>query len=254
MRSKWEHIFTESAADEDVRHWLASLGRIMQEVFTCFTEPFPERYLLRESDPVDFLAHILSSINLHPPGNQQNRPCFNYYHGLRVAVRNMYLYAAGKDVPDFSYVFDFIDPLSIATRKLSLFILSSPETLSMEKVLETLVSPRFAQAYVAYNARHRIEKSFSFYRAGSSSETAVITPPVLAAVGNVAYTYVIKLIKTGKLQAIKKEDSRWWFIPVADAVNWLLSRRDCPDWVKRLVQGRDALAQDLSATNVSSIR
>lgn len=233
----WNDLLTDTAAEEDAKKWFKSLGLIFTKIYFYFAEPF-RHYLfpvLERIEHEELFKRVLSVVNLYPyPGVNfiEEKPQFNSLEMLIYTLRQMYSYVRGEDIRKPHLIDATITNYCIATRLLAPVILSTPE-LETDKLFEKLVSPRFFYALKMFYARRRFEYALKFKFKGVESMGTVDTV-TLSELGGVSYPYIIKLIKTGKLKAKKAENGKHWEIDIIDAVEWLLTRPNCPNWLKKL--------------------
>lgn len=240
----WDWEFTEGAAIEDTKRWFQSLGKIFKDIYFRLAEPFRDSIfpIIESMSPEEIFQRVLSVVYLYPSPvikQEENTPLFNSFEYMWHIVRDMYFYARGDDIPNANTVSVAISYYCIVTRKLAAFRLSPPE-MESDKVFTTLISPRFTRALNLFTARYTVENAFHQYLSGVDTIVASINPATLALLGNVAYTYIIKLIRIGKISAFKEKNTKAWLIPIMEAVEWLLTRSDCPPWLKNLVENSTA--------------
>jgi len=249
-----EELLTPEAAQEDTELWIDYFGRCVQEVYQYFSEPVRDMYwqFLDQTSPKQILRYFLSAVNLDPineKGDQEKRylkddlnnnyPVFGILENLKIVVQSMYAYARGENISDgaINYASEVISWYVQLTEKLS-----PMQALGMrrgEEALENFISPRFAYAYKMFRIRLHLTHLMIVPTSGNG-----ISPPDLATVAGVAYTYIIKLIKTKKLTAYKSELSKNWIIPGKDAINWLTARPNCPKWVHQLLEIKPIRIED----------
>jgi len=231
-------MLTNEAAVEDANKWFISFGQLFREVYFRLAEPFRDSLFplyLEDAKPEEIFQRVLATINLYPHPNiapLEDIPVFDTLKYLKYVLIEMYNYTRGEDISDLSRIDITLTHYCIATRNLASFKFL-PTELETDKVLESLISPRFAQALKMFRARITIESALNLTRKDIRTH---MDPTTLAILGGVAYTYIIKLIKTGKLSAWKEKNSKFWHIPVIDAVEWLLTRPNCPIWLKRYLK------------------
>ncbi|MEW6727069.1 MAG: hypothetical protein AB1327_08950 [Bacillota bacterium] len=240
------------AAKEDAEKLVQAFGQIFREALLELAEPFREFvYPWLDYVPADDLfCRILASVGLGVHQDIDPRLLgmdfqFDLPAYIKVVLPHIYQYAAGqeekplpeRDATSFTRILSVLRKLGPV--KYPLFT-SRPGREFEMGLYNDLVSPRFGFAVSHFTARRRFEVAYTFRSVFPWPKAGTVSPRSLAVVANVSYSYIMKLIKTGKLRAVKLEPISVWEIPIEDAVKWLCSRKDAenlPNWLKRLCRG-----------------
>lgn len=252
MSKGWADLLTDDAALEDTHRWFASFGQIFKNIYLRLGEPF--RYFIfpymDKIQPEEMFQRVLSVANLYPHHKNNNQlefsisnevniepPVFDSFNNLYQSIKCVYSYARGDlDVYYYNNTDYTIKNYCYVIKQMSSFHITLSELdKTSNKILETLISPRFVYALNMYNARKDIEGAYNM-RIEENDFNASITPTTLATIGNVSYQYIIKLIKTHKLNAWKEKGTNFWEIALDDSLKWLLSRPNPPEWIKKLTK------------------
>lgn len=262
MWKNWEEQLTPQAAEEDAEKFITSLADVFREMWIYyFLEPTDLRGLysrarqkIEQLSPEDLLDQMFHAfgIRVHTVELMKN------------AVRKVYAYARGEDVEGIGLADELVtywgralwklymafDP--IEGSKINFPSFSKIEiSVQSQEIFAKTVSPRFMHALRMYQLRRHVisalyllqwddiqeQKQNRVAEQSAFLDMVSIDPASLAFLANVSYPYIIKLIRKRKLPAYKKEDSKFWLIPIPAALKFASSRPDCPEWVKRLAGG-----------------
>lgn len=264
MWKHWEPLLTEEAAREDAERFTTSLARILREVIVYYML-FPSdihflyrhrKEQLEQLSEKDFLNAIFHAMGV----------MIDAFELLKFSLRKIYAYASGaeeNDKEEIDSAGELVDMWGMMLWKLymvfdphqSTYIdFTSPVVeinIQTQEVFAKTVSLRFMHALRMYRLRRRIEKAVAFLREHRYLQERstlfqnfqenpglipmlTISPSSLAFLANVSYPYITKLIREQKLHAYKQPDSRFWAIPVREAIAFAVNRDDCPGWLKRL--------------------
>ena len=222
-------LLTTEAAREDTNLWLQHLGKCVRNAYYDFC--WYDKIMLGYLDyipPEELLKRFLAAANLYPlphlNAKDNYEPLIDVIKPLYMAVESMYAYSSGNNITNNSFIDEILLYYIQITEKLS--PLYSIGMRKGDEALEAFISPRFAYAYKMYRIRNHFTNLVSFPDSNKG-----VSPPEVATVAGVAYTYIIKLIKTKKLYARKANDSKNWIIPINSALEWLMNRSNCPSWI-----------------------
>lgn len=109
------------------------------------------------------------------------------------------------------------------------------------EILSEAVSPRFTAAMRMLSIRQKVVRAMTEYKIGSEivqlDEHATVSAPDLAFLAGIAYSYVTKLFREGRLPAQTR--GKFIYIPVAAAIAFTASRPTAPTWVKTLASQKN---------------
>jgi len=251
---------TEAAALEDCERFLTSLGNLFKELFYRLGEPVRDIIFpyLDEVPAKTLLRRTLAAVGLSvdpevkPPCrslpkdfSEEELDSFRFRVDILAYAPHIfsfvYKFATGvseKEIPECNeYQIYFANWLQ-ALERLAFFDFPVPHTTRREVedyMYSKLVSPRFAYALRLYSARSSFVNSYKWTVITGNPRLYAVSAQSLAHVAQISYSYVIKLIKQERFNAFK-EKGGIWRIPVLEAVEFLLERPNCPQWVKELKQ------------------
>lgn len=112
-----------------------------------------------------------------------------------------------------------------------------------DEVLSKAVSPRFTMAVRMLSIRQQIVGAMTEYETSDSKftiipdESATVSAPDLAFLAGMAYSYITKLYREGRLPAQTR--GKFIHIPVMAAVAFTASRPTAPTWIKTLASQKN---------------
>ncbi|WP_333871263.1 hypothetical protein [Desulforamulus putei] len=253
-------LLDKEAALVDSQLWINFLGKCIRQIYYFFgnfaKDTLLNYYLdLASDDEILFyfldtvnICHInIPSIKLHVELSPSNLiPKYDFKAILNDLVINMYEFGSGGEIniPHFELEKNINNYMEL-TRRLSAMLYPTPQR--GENSLENLISPRLVYGYkmfrirLEFNCKLKDYLNFKNQNINTYDKDILaftsnigISPNDLALLAGVAYTFIIKLIKTNKLPAIKDSNGKNWLIPVNHAIKWLTTRPNCPKWVKDL--------------------
>jgi hypothetical protein len=247
---------TPEAAREDAQLFLLAWDRFIRRMYFDLADPVRDfLYRVYESlPPKEFLIRFLAAAGLathpdilppalpiHQPEPIKNRDAprwsCDYAALATVAVEAVYRYAqGGEPYPEGLHAFEKMlhNFLYLSGPAFVFRLGKKADRAEVEhKLLSEKVSPRFAFAVRLYRARRNFEHSLKWSLVLADPGLASVSAPSLALLSGLSYSYIIKLIKTGRLPARKVEGT--WHIPVVDAAKFLAEREDCPEWLRRSI-------------------
>ncbi|MDK2784778.1 MAG: hypothetical protein PWR11_644 [Bacillota bacterium] len=247
---------TPEAAREDAEFFLTSWAVLIREMYLDLAEPFRDflHLVYEDMPPKEFLVRFLAAAGLAehpeilPPApsperftDPKERDAFRMFYRLDafvpVVFDSLYRYATGgKSSEEQLEVFEKIlhNFLYLSGPAFVFRMGKKADRAEVEyKLLSDKVSPRFAFAVRLYRARREFERALLWSLLSGNPKLVPISAPSLALLSGLSYTYIIKLIKTGKLSAWKTDGS--WRISAIDAVRFLEAREDTPKWLRQVI-------------------
>jgi hypothetical protein len=247
----WEKELHPEAAKEDAEKLFTALSELFhQAVFHHLIQPIElsEPHAESLQNPQGFLQEALSGLGLKGcifPDilsvalqdtyryivSDLNKRCLDPYHQNILESYTTLLY---RLYPAFG-AHSSASQNPFASSKIEYSIYSS-------EVLSKAVSPRFTAAMRMLSIRQKAigavkERKKPRLELEALDEHATVSAPDLAFLAGIAYSYVTKLFREGRLPGQTR--GKFIYIPVAAAIAFTASRPTAPTWVKTLASQKN---------------
>lgn len=237
----------KQAARDDCDKYIQKIGEFYTDIILDITVSQKEFVWgkLEEMPPNEVISRLLFGFNLTDidgkygsdidPDMFKNLPAINLFETLRLVFVKAYDYAAGGEEIDVSTKEAF-QRLALVYTKLSAAQGGSIHIQKKGRMVEDTileqVSPRYAYVVSLFSARSNFTVSVQFARIAPDPSTVCTTPRVLYTLAGVTNGYIMQLIRENRLPAEKKHGV--WHIQALPALEWLLQRKNCPNWIRQL--------------------
>ncbi len=260
------YSLTEETAGEDAALLINALAKVCASFLRALAASFEKPTVscerpakadafVNNASEIDIFFRVLQSVGLTPNSQLPGNVIPGVKDAIGVAVKKMYAHANGEaQFNDLTITYTFangenviayVDDIIMSCYYILAghFIKIVKPLTSYNDLFEEYISPRFAYAWRNYDARSSFEATFNSARAQGKLQVSdediednvilSITPSDIAIICDVAYSYIIKLIKMDRIKAFKKHHE--WFIPIVEAMKWMSGRDDTPAWARSLI-------------------
>lgn len=227
-------------AREDAEKYAANIGSLLGGVvFDLLDHPMIGEFIHIQTSGIPGFNKLLYGYNLTPMNDKwafEDEPKIDILSFYEIVFRGCYEYGNGLEIArsdDLLYFLRLADVyLRLHNMNMGYWALRSDDKLASRAFED--VSHNYALAVQKIYSRNLFTDTIRYIKKlkRPPDQMPTITPRVLATLADVSLAYISQLLSDQKLVAKKVKGN--WQIDALSALEWLQSRKNCPEWIKRL--------------------